>query len=369
MEAGISYTEFSYMLLQAYDFLELRRRHDVRIQMGGSDQWGNITAGIELIRRCRRARRDTRSPRRSSRPSAGTKFGKTEGGAIWLDATLTTPYKFYQFLVNVDDRDAAQIPPLFHAARARRRSRRSTTRSRIAPKSVRRSRALAREVTNARPRRARARRGRGGVRTVVRQCRTAVAVARRAARAAGSRSRCSRSNRRTRSRRRMCSRRRSSAREALFESKGDLRRMLQQGGVYMNGRRLSPEREPVSKHDLLGGEFVLIRKGSKSYGLVKVRLAYRRGAPSTRSTSDIRVVEVAATAESPPRATSARHSPPIEPRSPSPAIARTQRDDSARDAPDRSASRSRCHRDRWPNRSICARAGACAPTISSAPSS
>src|SRR5215831_1483139 len=108
MEAGISYTEFSYMLLQAYDFLELRRRHDVRLQMGGSDQWGNITAGIELIRRTTGMDAHAiTAPLVTT--AAGTKFGKSEAGAIWLDANLTSPYAFYQFLVNVDDRDVGKF--------------------------------------------------------------------------------------------------------------------------------------------------------------------------------------------------------------------------------------------------------------------
>src|SRR6185436_621697 len=112
MEAGISYTEFSYMLLQAYDFLQLRKRHDVRLQMGGSDQWGNITAGIELIRRALGADAHAiTSPLVTT--SAGTKFGKTEAGAVWLDATLTSPYKFYQFLVNVEDADVGRYLRLF----------------------------------------------------------------------------------------------------------------------------------------------------------------------------------------------------------------------------------------------------------------
>src|SRR4029078_914792 len=107
MEAGISYTEFSYMLLQAYDFLELRRRHDVRLQVGGSDQWGNITAGIELIRRTLSSDGHAiTSPLVTT--AAGPKFGKTEAGAVWLDASMTSPYKFYQFLVNTDDRDASR---------------------------------------------------------------------------------------------------------------------------------------------------------------------------------------------------------------------------------------------------------------------
>jgi tyrosyl-tRNA synthetase len=107
MEAGISFTEFSYMLLQAYDFLELRRRDGVTLQLGGSDQWGNITAGIELIRRV-----DGAEAHGLTVPlvttSAGTKFGKTESGAVWLDAARTSPYAFYQFWLGVEDHDAGR---------------------------------------------------------------------------------------------------------------------------------------------------------------------------------------------------------------------------------------------------------------------
>ena len=102
LDSGISYTEFSYMILQAYDFLHLNQSHQCELQTGGSDQWGNITAGTDLIRRA------------LSRPAfgltcplvttaAGVKFGKTESGAIWLDATKTTPYQFYQFWINTED--------------------------------------------------------------------------------------------------------------------------------------------------------------------------------------------------------------------------------------------------------------------------
>src|SRR4051812_42525715 len=103
MDAGISFTEFSYMLLQAYDFLELNRRYGVTLQVGGSDQWGNITAGIELIRRTVSAEaHGITFPLVAS--SSGAKFGKTESGAVWLDPALTSPYKFYQFWINTDDR-------------------------------------------------------------------------------------------------------------------------------------------------------------------------------------------------------------------------------------------------------------------------
>ena len=103
---GISYTEFSYMLLQSLDYLELFRRHDCRLQVGGSDQWGNLTAGLDLIRRV-----ESRSAHALSWPlvtsATGEKFGKsTGGGSLWLDPQLTSPYAFYQYWINVDDRDA-----------------------------------------------------------------------------------------------------------------------------------------------------------------------------------------------------------------------------------------------------------------------
>ncbi|MFJ9711230.1 tyrosine--tRNA ligase [Streptomyces sp. NPDC101234] len=104
-DQGISYTEFSYQILQGMDFLQLFRRYGCTLQQGGSDQWGNLTAGLDLIHRL--------EPHASVHALAtplmtkadGTKFGKTEGGAIWLDAEMTTPYAFYQFWLNVDDRD------------------------------------------------------------------------------------------------------------------------------------------------------------------------------------------------------------------------------------------------------------------------
>src|SRR5262245_44055237 len=103
-EDGISFTEFSYLLLQARDFLELHDRHNCTLQMGGSDQWGNITAGIELIRKLRgKTAHGLVWP--LMKTAGGTKFGKTEAGTIWLDATRTSPFKFYQFWLNTDDRD------------------------------------------------------------------------------------------------------------------------------------------------------------------------------------------------------------------------------------------------------------------------
>src|SRR5688500_13924047 len=108
LEEGISYTEFSYMLLQAYDYLELHRRDGVTLQVGGSDQWGNITAGVELIRKVAGADAHALTyPLFTT--AAGAKFGKTESGAVWLDSERTSPYKFFQFWINADDRDVGKF--------------------------------------------------------------------------------------------------------------------------------------------------------------------------------------------------------------------------------------------------------------------
>ena len=269
MEGGISYTEFSYMLLQAYDFLELRRRHDVKIQLGGSDQWGNITAGIELIRRATGDdAHGITAPLVTT--AAGTKFGKTEAGAIWLDPQLTSPYKFYQFWVNVDDRDAGRYLRSFTLLtqpeiEELERSLAEQPEGRAA------QHALARDVT-------RRVHGAGAVaaaeevsgllfggkdaKTLSRNALLAlqleIPVFAIESSAGGALTThdvldavCHGS-------------------EALFKSKSDMRRMLQQGGVSLNGRRLGPERQPLLDDDLLAGEFVLLRKGSRSYGLARV---------------------------------------------------------------------------------------------------
>jgi tyrosyl-tRNA synthetase len=108
LESGISYTEFSYVLLQAMDYLQLFRRHGCRLQTGGSDQWGNITAGVELIRRVEGERVHALATPLVTK-SDGTKFGKTETGTVWLDASMTSPYAFYQFWLNTDDRDVVAM--------------------------------------------------------------------------------------------------------------------------------------------------------------------------------------------------------------------------------------------------------------------
>ena len=107
MEEGISFTEFSYMLLQAHDFLELYQREGVTLQIGGSDQWGNITAGLKLVGSSAGATAHAMTLPLVTNAN-GAKFGKSEGGAIWLDAARTSPYKFYQYWMGADDRDISK---------------------------------------------------------------------------------------------------------------------------------------------------------------------------------------------------------------------------------------------------------------------
>ncbi len=270
MEAGISYTEFSYMLLQAYDFLELRRRHGVKLQMGGSDQWGNITAGIELIRRTIGADAHAiTSPLVTT--SAGTKFGKTEAGAVWLDPSLTSPYKFYQFLVNVDDRDVGKYLRYFTLlSQEEIEALDAATESQ--PEKREAQRALAREVTrtvhDAGPLRTAEEVsellfGGGDPRSLSLDALQALkleipvfAIPYDAARTETTTYDVLEA---------VCF-----GPDALFKSKGEARRMVQQGGVYLNGQRMETERRALAPEELLGGKYVLVRKGARSYGLVEV---------------------------------------------------------------------------------------------------
>lgn len=113
LDAGISFTEFSYMILQSYDFLKLYENENCRLQIGGSDQWGNITAGLELIRKSVDDAKAFGLTIPLVTKSDGTKFGKTEGGTIWLDRDLTSPYEFYQFWINTNDQDVIKYLKYF----------------------------------------------------------------------------------------------------------------------------------------------------------------------------------------------------------------------------------------------------------------
>ena len=145
-EEGISFTEFSYVVLQAFDFLQLFDRYGCTLQMGGSDQWGNITAGIDLIRKLR-GKKAHGLVWPLMKTAAGTKFGKTEAGAIWLDAGRTSPFKFYQFWLNTDDSDVIMYLKCFtFLDRPTIESLDEVTKS--APEKREAQQVLAREVTS-----------------------------------------------------------------------------------------------------------------------------------------------------------------------------------------------------------------------------
>jgi tyrosyl-tRNA synthetase len=260
MDAGISFTEFSYMLLQAYDFMELNRRHGVTLQMGGSDQWGNITAGTELIRRSLGAEaHGITMPLITT--SAGTKFGKTEAGAVWLDPARTSPYKFYQFWINTDDRDVGKYLRTFTLL-SREEIESLDTATNERPEKREAQRALARDVTERLH-------GEGSVRAADEVSGLLfggldpASLSKEAVEAL---------------REEIPSFKASSLTEpqavidgvtsenGVFKSRGDAKRMVQQGGVYLNGQRVDGELKSVTP---LHGKYVLLRKGAKNYALVE----------------------------------------------------------------------------------------------------
>lgn len=261
MDSGISYTEFSYMLLQAYDFLELHRRYGVTLQIGGSDQWGNITAGTELIRRVTEADVNAVTlPLVTT--AAGTKFGKTESGAIWLDASLTSPYKFYQFWINVDDRDAGKYLRYFTLL-SRDEIEALDRATAEHPERRDAQLALARDVT-ARVHGADAARvaeevsgilfGRGEPTSFSADVLDALAAEVPSASA---------------SRGEAPSALDLFVRAGLTKSKGETRRLAEQGGAYVNGARIDATTQTASLAPLAGG-YLLLRKGARSYAVVRI---------------------------------------------------------------------------------------------------
>lgn len=144
-ESGLSYTEFTYMLLQAYDFLELYDRYNCTLQLGGSDQWGNIVSGVDLIRR-QRGTEVYGLTVPLIQQADGTKFGKTEAGNVWLSPERTSPYQFYQFWINADDRDVVQYLNIFTMLPVEQIAELAAT-MRTAPEKREAQRLLAEEVT------------------------------------------------------------------------------------------------------------------------------------------------------------------------------------------------------------------------------
>ncbi|HXH82025.1 MAG TPA: tyrosine--tRNA ligase [Candidatus Tectomicrobia bacterium] len=260
-DAGISYTEFSYQVLQAFDFLELERRYGCTVQLGGSDQWGNITAGTELIRRVRGVTAFGITLPLVTRTD-GSKFGKTETGTVWLDAARTSPYEMYQFWLNTADADVVRFLRYFTFL-GLDEIEDLARRTAAAPEAREAQRRLARDVTS------------------LVHGPAAVAEAERITEAlfSGDVARLSEAQLeaafhgapRTR-----ISRRDLGAlpvaellvRTGLAESRRAARELLSAGAVHLNGRRVAGASTQVSSQDLLFGRYLALRKGKKSYHLV-----------------------------------------------------------------------------------------------------
>ena len=260
IEGGISFTEFSYMLLQAYDFLELYKRDGATIQIGGSDQWGNIVAGIDLIRRVERG-----SAHALTMPlvttSAGTKFGKTEAGSVWLDPTLTSPYRFYQYWINVDDRDVGKYLRFFTLL-AKKEIEALDEATKSSPEKRAAQEALANDVT-ARVHGEDAARVAGGVSRVLFGKADPESLSAEVFAALG---REVEFNEVTS----VPSLADAMVTLKLAASKGAVRRLLEQGGVYVNGKRVGSDATLDSIAPLAGG-YYLIRKGAREYALLRLR--------------------------------------------------------------------------------------------------
>lgn len=265
-DQGISYTEFSYSLLQAYDFLELYDRYGCRLQMGGSDQWGNIVAGTDLIRRVRGVVAHGLTMPLVTRAD-GKKFGKSEQGNIWLDPELTSPYDFYQFWLNSDDTDVVRylknftflsIPEIGDLA------------SSVEADPARREaqRVLAMEVTRmvhgadalARSERATAVLFAGDDLSGLSEQELCEAFAGSPStplpRAALGSAEAALAT--------------VLAATGLAPSKGQARTAITSGGVYVNNRRVDDAAYVLTEADRLGGDFVVLRRGKKSYHVVRL---------------------------------------------------------------------------------------------------
>ncbi len=265
-EDGISYTEFSYSLLQAYDFLTLFDRYGCAVQMGGSDQWGNIVAGIDLIRKLRAGRAyGLVMPLVTT--STGVKFGKTEAGAVWLDAARTSDFQFFQFWLNTDDRDAVRYLKFFTFL-TQDRVRALEAELAAAPEKRVAQRELAREVT--------------------RLVRGDDAVA-RAERASEILFGGTMSDARAEDVLEVFADVPSTEIEAerfaapglsiaeamsvagLAGSKGEAARLIKGGGVYVNDGRVTDERGRLTIDQAIDGRLFVLRKGQRSRHVVRVK--------------------------------------------------------------------------------------------------
>jgi tyrosyl-tRNA synthetase len=264
-EEGISFTEFSYMLLQAYDFLVLYDRENCVLQMGGSDQWGNITAGIDLIRKMRGGKAyGLVFPLITT--SSGVKFGKTEEGTVWLDPNLTSPFKFYQFWINTDDADVIRYLKYFTFLGEREIEELEESLKRE-PEKREPHRVLAREVTrmvhgeDAMRRAERASKVLFGEEIKDLNLREILEIFSDVP---------SKEIPKERFEGEGYPLVELLVDVGLFPSKGEARRAINGGGVYVNNIRVSDVQDKISLSRAIEGKVLILRKGKKNYLLVKL---------------------------------------------------------------------------------------------------
>lgn len=260
---GISYTEFSYQVMQAFDYLELFRRHNCALQIGGSDQWGNIVAGVDLIRRV-----EAKSAHALTIPllakADGTKFGKTAEGAIWLDPTMTSAYALFQFFLNSDDRDVEQLLKTF-SFKSRSELEALFESLKTNPGAREAHRELAREVTTLLhgadqaqkvEAAAKALFGQGEIRDLdIETLKSALAELPKS---------------RIKKGEEIPSWVDLVTSSGVVESKSAARRVIKEGGAYLNNEKISGEDFTPKSSDLLHGQFLLLRKGKRDLVAVEI---------------------------------------------------------------------------------------------------
>jgi tyrosyl-tRNA synthetase len=259
---GISYTEFSYLLLQAYDFLELSRSRNCTFQLGGSDQWGNITAGMDLIRRVGNLKaHGLVLPLVAT--ASGTKFGKTEAGTIWLDPRRTTPYEFFQFWLNTDDKDAVKYLRFFTFLRRARIEELEAATLRE-PERRHAQRELAQQVTGLVHGAAAVREAESAARVLFSGDVSGLSVDQLL---------------------RVFPSVPSSTTpfvetgwliaellvsSRVTASKGEATRLIRNGGIYVNGRRITDEKLRLLPDDAVEGQLFVVRKGKRDNFLIRI---------------------------------------------------------------------------------------------------
>ena len=261
-DEGISFTEFSYTLLQAHDYLHLHDTVNCTLQMGGSDQWGNITAGCDLVRKVRGAKvNGIVFPLVTT--ASGTKFGKTEAGTVWLDPQRTSPFKFYQFWLNTDDRDVIKYLKFFtFLDRAMIDALEKTVAD--APEKREAQRTLAREVTSlvhggdelSKAERATELMHGGGT---AQSADDILAVSADVPTTVMSLEQFMKSTNTS-----------ITVAVGLAESNGAAARLIKQGGVYINDQRVTDERAVLTSEQLIDGQVLMIRKGQRDRRIVRI---------------------------------------------------------------------------------------------------